>query len=300
VPRVRIGLIEETPEEHRAQVSKFVFVYRTLVTVLSAITTIVALATASTWGRPAETEHLRVWLVSDTDSLQPGKPLLVGLQFTMQKQWHIYWRNPGDSGEPPRVRWHLPTGFQAGELEWPAPTRLGSGSVIDYGYEEPVLLPLEMKTPGSLVIGRNVPLSADVSWLVCKEICVPGRANLTLALPVRATLGSESASHALFQEARSRMPKPMPPSWSAYVASKKDWFVLTVHGAGAAKASFFPFEADQIDNAAPQSMAALPGGLELMLKKSDQLLKTPALLNGVLELSSGRAYVMSAPVRSLH
>jgi hypothetical protein len=104
------------------------------------------LATASAWVRSAETGHLKVQLVSDGDSVQPGKPLRVGLRFELEQPWHIYWRNPGDSGEPPRVRWRLPAGFQAGELQWPAPERLGSGTVIDYGYQGSVLLPVAIRT----------------------------------------------------------------------------------------------------------------------------------------------------------
>lgn len=257
---------------------------------------VLVLAPALAWGRATETEHLKVQLVSDTNSIEPGKPLWVGLHFEMEKQWHIYWRNPGDSGEPPQIRWNLPAGFRAGGIEWPVPVRLGSGSVIDYGYEEPVLLPIEIQTPKNLRPGSRVTLSADVSWLVCKDICVPGKAGLTLSLPVLATPGSRSTSHALFESAKLRAPKPMPSTWKVDVISEKDRFVLTIHGKGVRTTSFFPLEADQIDNAAAQGMAALPDGVRLTLKKSDQLLKTPTTLDGVLEVSPDRAYGMSAPV----
>jgi DsbC/DsbD-like thiol-disulfide interchange protein len=38
--------------------------------------------------------------------------------------WHIYWQNPGDSGEPPRIKWQLPSGVTATALEWPTPMRM--------------------------------------------------------------------------------------------------------------------------------------------------------------------------------
>ena len=75
--------------------------------------------------------------------------------------------------------------------------------------------------------------------------------------------------------------------------------MLTIHGVRGAEMSFFPLEADQVDNAAPQTATALPGGVRLALKKSDQWSKTPARLDGVLILGSGRAYAVSAPVRPL-
>ena len=263
------------------------------------IATVIVLAAAPAWGGPAEPGHLQVRLVSDTESVRPGRPLLVGLEFKMQRQWHIYWRNPGDSGEPPQVEWKLPAGFRAGELQWPAPERLGSGSVIDYGYQESVLLPVAIQTPGTpLAAGGSITLSAEVSWLVCRDVCVPGKAVLTLTLPVRRAPGPVSASHPLFLEARSRLPKPMPAAWTARVTAGKEVFVLTVQGAGPAKASFFPLQADQVDNAAPQSATRLPDGLRLTLKKSDQLSGTPARLDGLLELAPGGVYAVSAPVDS--
>ena len=264
------------------------------------LSTAFVLAAGSAWASPAATGQLEVQLVSDTDSVQPGRPLHVGLRFRMEKQWHIYWSNPGDSGEPPQVRWKLPAGFQAGAIQWPAPERLGSGSVIDYGYRESVLLPVEIQTPGTILApGGRITLAAEVSWLVCKDICVPGRADLTLSLPVRGAPGPVSAAHRLFQEARSRLPKPMPPAWRAGASSEEGFFVLTIHGAGLGKAVFFPLEADQIDNAAPQTSTAVPGGVRLTLKKSEQLANPLARLDGVLELGPGRAYAVSAPVRPL-
>jgi len=260
--------------------------------------TVIASASALVSGSPPETEHLKVQLLSDSSSATPGRPLWVGLYFEVEKQWHIYWTNPGDSGEPPRVTWNLPDGFQAGEIQWPAPARLGSGSVVDYGYEEPVLLPIEVRPPAKARLGSTATLSAKVTWLVCRDICVPGKADLTLSLPVRATPSLPSAWHALFEATRSHTPRPMPAGWKANAVSEKDQFVLTIHGASATTALFFPLVEDQIDNAAPQEFNAVKGGMRLTLKKSDRLLKAPETLDGVLEVSSGRAYVVSAPVAS--
>ena len=261
------------------------------------ISTGIALAAAWVRAGPAEAPHLQVKLISDSDSVQAGKPLRVGLRFEMQDHWHIYWRNPGDSGMPPQVRWRLPDGFRAGEIQWPAPVRLGSGSVIDYGYRDAVLLPVEIQTPGTLAAGGSITLSAEVSWLACRNICVPGKADLTLWLPVSKEPGPASASHSQFKAVDARMPRPMPPAWRAEAISEKETFVLTVRGPRAAQASFFPLEADQIDNAAPQTLGPVLGGVRLTLRKSEQLSRTPERLEGILEFGPGRAYAVSAAVR---
>src|SRR5579872_2186558 len=77
--------------------------------------------------------HSRLTLISEHNSIQPGQIFWAGLHFQLENQWHIYWVNPGDSGEPPRVTWNLPAGFHVGALTWPAPHRLRSSSLVDYG-----------------------------------------------------------------------------------------------------------------------------------------------------------------------
>ncbi len=99
---------------------------------------------------PSESvSHAKVSLVAENASPPLGKPLWVGLLFQLDPGWHIYWQNPGDSGEPPKVQWLLPRGFRASFFDWPAPIRLGSGSVIDYGYEGQVLLMAPITSTGT-------------------------------------------------------------------------------------------------------------------------------------------------------
>jgi thiol:disulfide interchange protein DsbD len=103
----------------------------------------------------------------------------------MEKGWHTYWRNPGDSGLPTRVRWELPEGFAAAEIRWPYPIRFTTGPLVSYGYEHEVLLPVEIRVPPSLA-SAEVRVAGRVDWLECREACVPGRADVSLLLPVRA------------------------------------------------------------------------------------------------------------------
>ena len=99
--------------------------------------------------------HGTVDLIADQTTVRPGRPFWVGLHFQLEHGWHIYWINPGDSGEPPRVKWNLPPGFQAGPLQWPVPSRIEDHSLIDYGYQNEVLLPVEITPPGK---SRGAPM----------------------------------------------------------------------------------------------------------------------------------------------
>ena len=242
--------------------------------------------------------HGTVDLIAEQTSVQPARPFWVGLHFQLEKGWHIYWTNPGDSGEPPRVKWNLPAGFQAGSLQWPIPRRIEDHSLIDYGYQNEVLLPVEIRPPASLGVGSDVQLSATVNWLVCREICVPGRAALELTLPIRkGTPGPPSPMHSLFAKARADLPRPAPPSWKVTANLDEHRFVLNVDtGKRETEATFFPLEPNQIENAAPQKASPFSRGIRIELQKSDQLLKSPPHLTGVLVLASGQGYVIEAPV----
>src|SRR5437762_4954849 len=68
--------------------------------------------------------HVRVELITEDRSIHAGGDFALGLLFHLEKGWHVYWRNPGDSGSPPQVAWMLPAGFRAGAMEWPYPRRI--------------------------------------------------------------------------------------------------------------------------------------------------------------------------------
>src|ERR1035437_6448728 len=81
--------------------------------------------------------HGTVDFVAENQWIAPGRQIYFGLNFQLDKGWHIYWVNPGDSGQPPKIEWHLPPGLSAGKIEWPAPRRLGTSTIVDFGYDHP-------------------------------------------------------------------------------------------------------------------------------------------------------------------
>jgi len=242
--------------------------------------------------------HGTVDLISERTSVQPAQPFAVGLHFQLEEGWHIYWTNPGDSGEPPRVKWDLPAGFQAGPLLWPIPRRIEDHSLIDYGYQNEVLLPVEIRPTASLGVGAEVQLHATVNWLVCREICVPARAALSLTLRIRkGAPGPPSPTHSLFVKARADLPRRVPPSWRVTANVDQHLLVLNVDtGKRETEATFFPLEPNQIENAAPQKASPFSRGIRIELQKSDQLLKSPPRLTGVFVLAARQGYVIVAPV----
>ena len=262
-----------------------------------------AVLVCAPWANAAETRvqsapHTRLTLLSESNFVEPGKPLHLGLLFEIDPHWHIYWINPGDSGEPPHVKWNLPPGLQAGALQWPAPTRLVNGPLTDYGYQDRVLLMSPVRVPRGLSASQ-ITIAADVRWLVCHDICIPAKASTSLALPVdHDAPAALSGQAALFRAAREGLPQPLPSAWRVIADDLGDAFRIRVlAGSSIRSASFFPLEFNQVENSKPEMSTPLPNGVEVVVFKSDQLLKPVGRLRGVLVIDGGRAYELKAAVQ---
>jgi len=241
--------------------------------------------------------HAEVSLVAEYSAAVPGRPAALGLRFRLDPDWHIYWRNPGDSGQPPVVTWRLANGVRAGELEWPVPERIEVSGLVNYGYTGEVLLPVTVEVPSSATPGSTIALAADVKYLICHDVCMPGKATVALALPVAAMAGAPSSEAPLFAGTRARLPVPAPASVTAGATFEDRAFTVAIRtGRREARGSFFPLEESRIDDSAPQTVTPLADGIRFRLRASNQLATTPDALTAVVTLSDNRYYIIRAPV----
>ncbi|KMO25390.1 thiol:disulfide interchange protein [Methylobacterium indicum] len=255
-------------------------------------------AQAQVTGRSKYADLVRAELVTQEGAVAPGSPLTAGVRLTMKPGWHVYWRNPGDSGLPPEIAWTLPAGFAAGAVEWPAPERIPVGDLMNFGYEGEVLLTVPLTAPETLGPGP-VSLKAKVSYLVCERECVPGEANLSLGLPVAPAGTSprpDPRTAELFAQAREKVPVPAP--WPVRMSEGGANPVLTLDAPGlrARDIAFFPYSETALEHAAPQVATSDAAGLHLRLQRSSQAAPdAPApRADGVLTLTEETA---SGPVR---
>ncbi len=255
-------------------------------------------ADASPPPRRIDALHTSVEFITDRNALAPGVSFWLGVRFVLEPGWHIYWVNPGDSGAPPSLDWHLPTGFTAGPIEWPVPERIAVPSLVNYGYHGEVVLPVEIRVPKQVGTAPTTALGASAHWLVCRELCVPGDAKLEISLPFQQSSVPGTANWPkLIALARARVPRAAPAGWKASAVSSGDYFVLSVEtGQREQSGLFFPIDESRIDDSAPQKIAPLDRGLRFTLRKSNQLIKLPPSLRGVVRLPDGRAFVVTAPV----
>ena len=129
-------------------------------------------------------EGVKAWLATDTVPIQSGKPFPVTIVLDLQPGWHTYWQYPGDSGLPPKVTWNLPPGWTAGPVDFSVPHQFSEpGDMIIYGYEKQQLLRATITPPRDLPQNQVYVLKASLTWLACKELCVPGSDEVELKVP---------------------------------------------------------------------------------------------------------------------
>jgi thiol:disulfide interchange protein DsbD len=240
----------------------------------------------------AQAEHLVVELLPSPVSFVPGPENLIGLHFKLEPGWHVYWTNAGDAGEPPHVEWTLPAGITAGPLLFPAPKRLAVGPLMDYGYEDDVILPVKMDVAKSAKAGT---LQAKVDWLVCREVCIPGKALLGLKYGVSAFGGIVNGPQMrALQAAVKLLPQKLPAGHATFMPRQSEFVVQVKTGHRVEHAEFYPFDQDQVANAAAQSVEPTAEGVIIHVPKDSTLTSDPQTLHGLIKVSDTVAYDVTA------
>jgi thiol:disulfide interchange protein len=245
--------------------------------------------------------HVTPLLAAETQGAAPGSTVYVALVQKIDKGWHTYWRNPGDAGEPTTIAWTLPSGWRAGDIVWPAPRRLPVGPLMNYGYEDQVILATPIEVPPDAKPGQSVHIGAKVAMLVCADVCVPQDATLALDLPVLAGAPpTDPAWGAAIATALAAAPKPS--GLKATYQYAGDTLRVAVAGpalAGrsGADAYFYPYQAGVIDHAKPEAIDLGAQGLTFAAAAGSSLKSGPSPANvaGVVETADGQAFEVTAP-----
>jgi DsbC/DsbD-like thiol-disulfide interchange protein len=155
---------------------------------LGMLTTLIALAVSAMAFMPADSDKSRVELIASRDALVAGESMVLALRFEIEPRWHIYWKDPGDSGMSPSVKWTLPPGVTVGELEYPKPKVYETSSGVNYVHEGPAVLIVRLDAAGLAGASTDgeVKIGAALKWLVCDEdLCLPDEQKMEITLPVR-------------------------------------------------------------------------------------------------------------------
>jgi DsbC/DsbD-like thiol-disulfide interchange protein len=143
--------------------------------------------------KPVTDGPVTAQLMPDTTRWIPGRDHLVGVKFTTDPGWHLYWPGQNASGlpiqvEPVAVKKKVPANerLTTGPLRWPVPERLvyGEGAFVDHVYHDNVTLLIPVHVPYNAEPGSVLTLVLEANWFVCEEACIMGSAQIALSMPV--------------------------------------------------------------------------------------------------------------------
>ena len=235
---------------------------------------------------PYDAGHARVDLVAEQQSVQPGSTVRAALTLELDEHWHVYWKNPGDSGLPAEIYWDDDTNVEIGEFQWPVPHPQPLDILMNYGYEERLVLPFDVTIPEDA--SGAIELRGSAQYLICKDICIPEEAPIQLLLTVGDS--AEPGQHSeMFAWADDRMPTPLEgqavidrsaaPKWKLSI---QDDAVRTAFDRDITGARFFPND-HQILHPPVQPVELGSDGVTITLEEAEGF-GTDGTFSGVLAL----------------
>ncbi len=169
---------------------------------------------ADSSSKPVKDGNVTARAFADREAVAPGETLRVAVALRMEKDWHVYWRSPGPGGTglPTKIEWTVPQGYEVGATEFPVPQAKYDKILEETSYilEDQAVFVTSIRAPATAKVGADAKLSAKVSWLACKQNCIPGGAELSFSLPIVSQgTAAQAANKALFEEARAAFPIPV-------------------------------------------------------------------------------------------
>lgn len=242
-----------------------------------------AIALLATALSASQAPKASVTLTPGVRTAAPGQPFEVAIRIDLEKPWHVYWRNPGDSGVPTLVEWRLPKGWKAGPIQFPVPKRFGSEGGIAFGHDGEIVL-LAQITPDAKATG-TAKIGATVLFLACLEACIPGEAPLEATVRIGQSATPNPDAKALFERARQALPIPAR-GLSAAAMEEDGVYVLRIGGiADPKEVYFYCDDPNVIANTARQPLEAFEGGFKIRLARSEYAKKPAPRLTGILAVT---------------
>ena len=188
----------------------------------------------------AATTKTQVRLILSAAAARPAETVMAGVLLKMAPGWHTYWKNSGDSGAPTKIDWQLPDGIKAGEIQWPVPEKLTVADLTTYVYHDEVLLLVPLTLAEDVTAGPK-ELKAQVSWLECERVCLPGKGEVKASLEVGAK-SKPSGEVFLFDAWKKKLPRTDPTvSANAWWDKGSDSRPVILEVAMKDAADFFPY-----------------------------------------------------------
>ncbi len=259
---------------------------------LPILTLLACVAPSLTQADSGELEkYTTVTPIAERIALRPGDEISVATQINLAPHWHVYWKNPGDSGLPVNITWELPDGFTMGEIEWPTPDKISYDILVNYGYYDQAILLQKLKAPATLPEGK-ITLKAKVDMLVCNEICIPESSEFSIDLNDPQQL--EVNHSELIEQAKSKI---APKIKGHFLFSEQDGYLhlslkpenrTLLSEANKDNLEFFPYDWGAINHIAMPEASIEDGHITIKHERGDQPLEEIAPLKGLLVIKGNK------------
>jgi len=232
-----------------------------------------------------ETDHVRADFMARQSAVAPGDTVEIAIRHSLAEGWHTYWKNPGDSGEPPIVEWTLPVGAEAADLDFPVPERIPYPPLMNHGYKGEFTLLTGVTVPADWPAGEPFPVVVRMDWLVCEQICIPEGGETSFTVPTAAETVADSTVAFAFLEAEWALPERS----DAEAAFSRDGetIYLSVPLGEPEGVHFFALDRDALDHVAEQTAVEAADGPGMTVRLASGRGRLDGTLEGVLSTADG-------------
>mgnify|MGYP005691185241 CR=1 FL=1 len=225
-------------------------------------------------------------LFTQNKTISDEKEIYLLAKFSLQKDWHTYWINPGDSGEAATFEWDLPDGFQVTGPFWPEPEVIPYPPLTTYGYTDNLNLLFKISIPND---AREInTITVNSKWLVCADVCIPqeGKAKVSIQKSISSEFSNESG---LINKAILNLPEKIETPILAIVENNNLVLKSNLIKSVNSNIYFFPFREGVIDYSKKQKILEKDNSYSLRIPLMANKTNISLLKGGILKTNS-KAY----------
>lgn len=242
--------------------------------------------------------YVQTELVSDYSQVTAGQKIRVGMKYTIDPTWHIYWSNPGDTGIPTTIEWLAKSG-EVSNLFFPTPEPIPTGPLMNYGYADEVIVYADVQVPADA--SGELFFQAESSFLVCREICLPGQGlgQVSIAVGENAVESKDKATFDLYAAQTPENIK-MDVSYSFYGDDQAYVFKIPKGEFTKDFLRFIPDVEGVIDDSHEQFVTEADDHFKLVVMKDKFAEDVASELNGVIVFAKHVSAAVDLQITQIH